>query len=95
MTADAQEKATGLLDEIRDRSRLEKLNDVFDKRVAGALERLKMPTKKDIDSINRKLNKILKLLEEKPAAPKPKTVSRKKPAARKTAVRKTSRKKAA
>ncbi len=93
MTDDAQDKATGLLDEIRDRSRFEKLNDVFDKRVAGAMDRLKVPTKRDIDGINRKLNKILKLLEEKPAARKP--VAAKKTAAKKTTARKTSTKKAA
>jgi len=97
MTDDAQEKASGLLDEIRDRSRLEKLNDVFDKRVAGTMDRLKMPLKKDIDAINRKLNKILQLLEEqkqKPvAAAKP--VAKKKAPAKKTATRRVSKKKAA
>jgi poly(hydroxyalkanoate) granule-associated protein len=97
MTDDAQEKASGLLDEIRDRSRLEKLNDVFDKRVAGTMDRLKMPLKKDIDAINRKLNKILQLLEEqkqKPvAAARP--AAKKKAPAKKTATRRVSKKKAA
>jgi len=103
MSDDAQEKASGLLDQVRDRSRLEKLNEVFDKRVSGAMDRLHVPTKKDVDAINRKLNKILKLLEETPpakpvaAAPKrkPMTASKKKTTARKTPAKKTAPKQAA
>jgi len=98
MTDDAQSKANGLLDQVRGQSRLEKLNDVFDKRVAGAMDRLQMSTKKDIDAINRKLDKIVKLLEAKQpvaekkaapkkAAPKPTTASRKKAPVKKTAVK--------
>jgi poly(hydroxyalkanoate) granule-associated protein len=91
MTDDAQSKATGLLDQVRDGSRLDKLNEVFDKRVAGAMERLRIPMKKDIDAINRKLDKIQKLLEEKqqaaakPAAPKRTTASKPKTSVKKTA----------
>lgn len=100
MTDDAQSRASGLIDEVRDRSRLQKLNSVFDKRISGAMDRLSVPTKKDLDAINRKLNKILRLIEDqgpapvrkvapKKAAPKRKTASKKK------AVRKPSTKKAA
>jgi len=101
MTDDAQEKATGLLDQVRDKSNLSKLPSVFDARVADAMDRLNVPTKKDVDAINRKLNKILKMLEEKPAktstATKKKTTKKvaKKPAAKKTVVRKTASKPAA
>ncbi len=95
MSDGAQERASGLLDELRDRSRLDRLNDVFDKRVAGAMDRLKMPTKKDIDAINRKLNKILHLLEEEKPAAAPKPAAKKKAPAKKTATRKVSSKKAA
>lgn len=66
MNEDAQSKATGLLDQVRDRSNLKKLNRAFDSRVAGAMDRLHVPSKNDVDAINRKLNKILKLLEAKP-----------------------------
>lgn len=97
MSEDAQDKATGLLDQVRDRSRLNKLTDAFDSRVADAMDRLNVPSKNDIDAINKKLNKILKLLDEqakpaaKPAAKK-KVVKKKaapKPAAKRTSTRKT------
>lgn len=84
MTDDAQSKATGLLDQVRDVSNLDKLHDVFDSRVQGALDRLNVPSKKDFDSINRKLNKILKELDGKA------TTTSKKPRA--TAKRKTAAK---
>jgi len=93
MTDEAQSKANGLLDQVRGKSRLDKLNEVFDKRVAGAMDRLQMSTKKDIDAINRKLDRIVKLLEAKqPAAvkkttSKPTTASRKKAPVKKTAVK--------
>lgn len=63
MSEDAQSKATGLLDQVRDASKLEKLNSAFDTRVAGAIDRLGVARKRDIDSLNRKLNKILKAVE--------------------------------
>ncbi|MBU2676776.1 MAG: phasin family protein [Gammaproteobacteria bacterium] len=108
MNEDAQSRATGLLDQVRDKSNLKKLNSAFDSRVADAMDRLNVPSKNDVDAINKKLNKILKLLESKPkAAPKAKATKKaakkrvakkrvaKKPVARKTAkktVRKTAKK---
>lgn len=92
MAEDAQSRATGLLDQVRDKSNLSKLPSVFDARVADAMDRLNVPSKKDIDALNRKLNKILKLLEEKPAASKPRaTTTRKttKKAAKKPVAKKT------
>ncbi len=92
MGDDAQEKAEGLFDQVRDRTKLEKLQDVFDSRVADAMDRLKVPTKKDVDAINRKLNKILKTLEEKekPAPVKKRTTTKKKTASvKKAPVKKT------
>jgi poly(hydroxyalkanoate) granule-associated protein len=82
MTSDAQSKATGLLDQVRDVSKLDKMHDVFDSRVQGALDRLNVPSKKDIDSINRKLNKILKELDGKGAttAKKPRATAKRKTA---------------
>lgn len=92
MSGDAQSKATGLLDQMRDKSNLRKLQGAFDSRVADAMDRLNVPSKNDIDKINAKLNKILKAVEEKPKAPVKKAVT---PAKRKTTkkvVRKTARK---
>jgi poly(hydroxyalkanoate) granule-associated protein len=81
MTSDAQSKATGLIDQVRDTSKLDKLHDVFDSRVADAMERLNVPTKKDIDALNRKLNKILKELDGKAATTRKKAHSAAKPKA--------------
>ncbi len=95
MSDDAQSKATGLLDQVRDKSNLQKLNSTFDSRIAGAMDRLHVPSKNDVDAINKKLNKILKLLEDEPkAAPKTRPATKRKTAkktAKKTA-RKTARK---
>jgi poly(hydroxyalkanoate) granule-associated protein len=85
MSDDAQSRATGLLDQVRDSSRLDKLNSAFDARVAGAMDRLGVASKRDLDNLNRKLNKILKAVEgEKAPAKKAsgKTVAKKKTAKR-------------
>ena len=96
MSEDAQDKATGLLDQVRDRSRLNKLTSAFDSRVADAMDRLNVPSKNDIDVINKKLNKILRSLEAKdaPAPAKKRTTKRKTASKKKKAVtRKTPAKK--
>ena len=90
MRGDAEEKAEGLLDRVRDRSKLTKLQSAFDKRVADAMDRMNVPSKNDIDRINRKLDKILKAIE--PKAKKPAT--RKKAAAKKAPAKKAAAKKA-
>jgi len=91
MADDAQSKATGLLDQVRGKSRLNKLQSAFDTRVADAMDRLNVPSKNDIDAINKKLNKIIRLLNEdgKPAVKKTTTRKRttKKPAAKKKAAK--------
>jgi len=96
MSEDAQSKATGLLDQVRDKSQLKKLNRVFDSRVADAMDRLNVPSKNDVDDINKKLNKILKLLDEKPktAPKKRRAAAKRKPAAKTTKkpARKTAKK---
>ena len=94
MAGDAQSRATGLLDQVRDKSQLSKLQSAFDTRVADTMDRLNVPSKNDVDAINKKLNKIIRLLDEqgKPAAKKKATRKRatKKPATRKkAATRKT------
>jgi poly(hydroxyalkanoate) granule-associated protein len=79
MTSDAQSKATGLLDQVRGASNLDKLHDVFDSRVQGALDRLNVPSKKDFDSI-----KILKELDGKgtTTSKKPRATAKRKSAAK-------------
>jgi poly(hydroxyalkanoate) granule-associated protein len=85
MSGDAQSKAEGLLDRVRDGSRLDKLQSVFDRRVADAMDRLNVPSKNDIDKINKKLNKILRTLESKDesAPAKKRTTTRKKSSVKK------------
>jgi len=98
MTGDAQSKATGLLDQVRDKSNLGKLQSAFDTRVADAMDRLNVPSKNDIDKINRKLNKILRAVDDKPkAAPKKPAAKKATPAkkvAKKAPVKKAPAKKA-
>ena len=91
MADDAQSKAGGLLDQVRDKSRLDKLQSAFDMRVADAMDRLNVPSKNDVDTINKKLNKVIRLLEEqgKPAAKK--TTARKRTTKKKTAKKKAVR----
>jgi len=93
MADGAQSRASGLLEQVRDRSQLDKLQSAFDTRVADAMDRLNVPSKNDVDAINRKLNRIIRLLEEqgKPAAKKkaPRKPAAKKSSARKKAAAKT------
>jgi poly(hydroxyalkanoate) granule-associated protein len=85
MREDAESRAEGLLDRV---PKLTKLQSAFDKRVADAMDRLYVPSKNDIDKINKKLDKVLKAIEpkaKKPAAqkaPAKKAVARKAPAAK-------------
>lgn len=101
MTDDAQSKASGLLKQVRGGSRLDEFSELFDKRIAKAMDRLHMATKKDIDAINRKLSKLEKLLEAKQpavakkAAPKRTTASKPKTSVKKTSVKKTTPRQAA
>ena len=85
MRDDAEERAEGLLDRVRDRSKLNKLQSAFDKRVADAMDRMNVPSKNDIDQINKKLNKILKSVETKAKKP----AAKKKTASKKTTTKKT------
>ena len=80
MTGDAESKTTGLLNKVRDASKLDNLYSVFDTRVADAMDRLNVPSKNDIDAINKKLNKIMRMLDEqkKPASAKPRKAAKRK-----------------
>ena len=85
MGEDAQERAEGLFDRIRDNSRFDKFQNVFDKRVADTMDRLNVPSKNDIDKINKKLNKILRTLEsqDKSAPARKRTTAKKKASVKK------------
>ena len=92
MTEDAQSKAEGLLDQVRDSSRLDKLNTAFDTRVAGAMERLGVASKKDVDALNRKINKLMKDVEATKAPAKSTAATKRK--TKKAAAKRTTKKKA-
>jgi len=83
MTDETEAKASGLIDHIRDASQLDKLYSVFDSRVGAAIERLGVPTKSDLDKLNRKLDKVLAAVDGKQTPAK-----RKAPAATKRKAKK-------
>ena len=94
MAGDAQSKATGLLDQMRSKSQMDQLYSVFDSRVAGAMDRIGVPSKNDVAELNAKLDEILSVVEKKSSAPSKKA----KPATTRKTGKKTakkSRKKAA
>lgn len=80
MTGDAQSKAEGLLDQVRDASKLDKLNSAFDSRVAATMQHLGVASKKDVAALERKMDKILKAMEADaaPAKAKPRTTTKRK-----------------
>lgn len=95
MAEDAQEKASGLLDHMRETPQMNKLQSVFDSRVDSALDRLGVASKHDLDKLNAKLDRLLKSVE-KPKPARKKAASKKAPAkkaAKKTAAKKASKKK--
>jgi len=100
MTHDAQSKATGLLDQMRDTPQLEKLQNVFDSRVDSALNRLGVASKHDVDKLNAKLDRLLKSAEKQKSSTKKATTktspakkTAKKSSAKKSSTRKSSAKK--
>ena len=74
----AQTRASGLIDQVREQSKVTRLHDVFDRRVEGALQRIGVPTQSDISALNAKLDALMKRVESK----------NKKPAAKKKVTRK-------
>ena len=88
MGSDAQSRATGLLEQMRETPQMEKIQDVFDARVAEALGRIGVASKQSIDDLNDKLDRVLATMEKEKAA-------QKKVAKKKVAKKKVARKKAA
>lgn len=80
MTGDAQSKAEGLLDQVRDASKLDKLNSAFDSRVAATMKSLGVASKKDVAALERKMDKILKAMEadKAPTKAKPRATAKRK-----------------
>jgi poly(hydroxyalkanoate) granule-associated protein len=90
---DAEEAVDSLVTRIRRRAQFEKLEKAFDKRVADAMDRMNVPSKNDIDTINKKLNRILRVVDTKDTKKAP--ARKKAPAARKTTRAKATARKAA
>lgn len=62
--------AAGMVEEVRDRMRekasgtFEKVERVFDDRITSALGRLGIPSQRDIDALNRRLDDLTSLLQQ-------------------------------
>lgn len=70
MADDAQSKATGLVEHMRDTPQLEKLQSTFDARVASALQRIGVASKQSVDDLNSKIDRLLAAVEKKKRATK-------------------------
>jgi len=92
MTGDAQSKAEGLLDQVRDASKLDKLNSAFDSRVAATMKHLGVASKKDVAALDRKMDKILKAMEDDKAAAKAKPRAKAKRKTRKKVTKRSAKK---
>lgn len=93
MASDAQSKASGLLEQMRETPQVEKIQGVFDARVADTLNRIGVASKQDIDALNDKLDRLVATYaKKKRTAQKKRAVTKKraaKKAARKAATKKT------
>lgn len=96
MASDAQSKASGLLEQMRETPQVEKIQGVFDARVADTLNRIGVASKQDIDALNDKLDRLVdSYAKKKRTAQKKRAVTKKrnaKKAARKAATKKSTRK---
>ena len=88
MAGDAQSKATGLIDQMRETPQMDKLQSVFDARIDKALGRLGVASKQDLDKLDAKLDRVLKTVAAKKSAKK--AVAKK--SAKKTVTKKASAK---
>ena len=91
MAGEAQTKATGLLDQMRDTPQMDKLQGVFDSRVDSALDRLGVASKHDLDKLNAKLDRLLKSVEKPKRAAKPAAAKKKKAASKKAPAKKAAK----
>ena len=96
MASGAQSRASGLLEQMRETPPVEKIQGVFDARVADTLNRLGVASKQDIEALNDKLDRLVgTYAKKKRTAQKKRAVTKKrsaKKAARKAATKKTARK---
>ncbi len=79
---EAEERVEGFVTKIRRSPELGKIEKAFDKGVADTMDWLNVPSKNDVDMLNKKLNRILRVIDakEKKATPKKAPVARKKTA---------------
>ena len=84
---EAEERVEGFVTRIRRSPELGKFEKAFDKGVANTMDWLNVPSKNDVDMLNKKLNRILRVIDakEKKAAPKKAAAARKKTAVAKAA----------
>jgi poly(hydroxyalkanoate) granule-associated protein len=93
MAHEAQSRATGLLDQMRETPQMEKLQSVFDSRVDSALNRIGVASKHDLDELNAKLDRLLRTVGKQEAGTH-KKAAKKKSSKKKVSKKKASKKKA-
>ncbi len=98
--SEATNKMAGMANDITSKatSKWGKLEDIFEERVAKALNKLGVPSAKDIDALIARideLNKAVSALGGKAAAPRTSAKTAAKPAAKKAAAKKPAAKKSA
>ncbi|HEX7942917.1 MAG TPA: phasin family protein [Gemmatimonadaceae bacterium] len=84
--------ATGRLDDVRDRldvrkaagTAVERLSEGFDESMTDVLHRLGLPTKKEIEGLTRRVERLTRALEEKPVRPRPRRAAAKRRTVRET-----------
>jgi poly(hydroxyalkanoate) granule-associated protein len=94
--SEASQKMSAVAQEVSQRAggQWDKLESLFEERVARALQRLGMPTAREVQALRERLDQLEHSLQPRsPAARKPTAAAR--PAPRKTAARKAPAKKAA
>ena len=84
---EAEERVEGFVTRVRRRPELGRIEKAFDKGVADTMDWLNVPSKNDVDMLNKKLNRILRVIDakEKKAAPRKAPAARKKTAVAKAA----------
>lgn len=70
MASGAQSRATGLLEQMRETPQIEKIQGVFDARVAETLNRIGVASKQDIEALNAKLDRLVATYSAKKRAAK-------------------------
>jgi len=92
----ARGKVRETIEEVRSRAgkTVERLESAFDDRVQDVLQRLGVPSRDEISSLSRRVERLTKAVDSSAGPAKKRTTTRKKAAAKKTTTKKSAAKKA-